>query len=141
LGDKPAILLSGFLHGTWHLPLMLLTPFYVAEGNRWLTVPLFLLLLTAAGAIYGALRLATGSLWPAVILHVTFSVFLGLSSTLSVMRSPLGIYLVGESGVLTLGLTAVIAFWFMQRWLAKKELGWAGIVDKDEMVIPVNPVN
>jgi uncharacterized protein len=116
LGDTQAILLSGFLHGVWHLPLILLTPFYLAEGNRWLTIPLFLLLLTAAGAIYGALRLATGSLWPVIILHAAFNAFLGLCTALTAMRSPLAIYLVGESGVLTLAVTAVAALWIMQRY-------------------------
>jgi uncharacterized protein len=141
LGDKQAILLSGFLHGVWHLPLILLTPFYLAQGNRWLTIPLFLLLLTAAGAIYGALRLATGSLWPAVILHATFNAFLGLFATLTVMRSPLGIYLVGESGVLTLMVTAVAAFWFIQRWPAAKVYRVAEFVDKDETLNPVDPLS
>jgi uncharacterized protein len=139
LGDKQAIILSGFLHGVWHLPLILLTPFYLAEGNRLLTVPLFLLLLTAAGAIYGTLWLATGSLWPGVILHGAFNVFLGLFTTLTVMRSPLAIYMIGESGVLTLVLTAVAAFWIMQRWPVTKVHGLVGFVDKGESVNPVNP--
>jgi uncharacterized protein len=138
LGGKQAIILSGFLHGVWHLPLILLTPFYLAEGNRLLTVPLFLLLLTAAGAIYGTLRVATGSLWPGVILHGAFNVFLGLFTTLTVMQSPLGFYLVGESGVLTLVLTAVVAFWLMQRWSVTKVSGLAGFVDKGESTNPVN---
>jgi uncharacterized protein len=141
LGDTRAILLSGFLHGLWHLPLILLTSFYLAEGNPWLTIPLFLLLLTAAGCIYGKLRLATGSLWPGVILHASFNVLLGVFTTLTVLRSPLGIYLVGESGVLTLMITAVAAFWFIQRWPATKVHRLAGFVDKDETVNPVNPLS
>lgn len=32
--------LSGFLHGVWYLPLILLTSFYLAEGNPLLTIPL-----------------------------------------------------------------------------------------------------
>lgn len=141
LGDKRAILLSSFLHGVWHLPLILLTPFYLAEGNRLLTIPLFLLLLTAAGAIYGTLRLVTGSLWPGVVLHSAFNVFLGLFTTLTVMRSPFAIYMIGESGVLTLVLTAVVAFWLMQRWPVTKVQGLAGFVDKGELVDPVNPLS
>lgn len=141
LGDKQAIILSGFLHGVWHLPLILLTPFYLAEGNRLLTVPLFLLLLTAAGAIYGTLRLATGSLWPGVILHGAFNVFLGLFTTLTVMRSPFAIYMIGESGVLTLVLTSAVAFWLVQRWTVTKVQGLAGFVDKGESENPVNPLS
>lgn len=141
LGDTQAILLSGFLHGVWHLPLIFLTSFYLAEGNPWLTIPLFLLLLTAAGALYGKLSLATGSLWPGVILHASFNAFLGLFITLTMMRSPLAIYLVGESGVVTLGVTAVVARWFMQRWPGTKVHRWAGLADKSESVNPANPLS
>jgi len=120
LGPTKAVLISGFLHGTWHLPLILLTSFYLTEGNRLLTIPLFLMLLTAAGVMYGMLRLTTNSLWPSVILHAAFSAFLDVFATSTVARSPLTIYLVGESGVLTLVVTAGVAFWFLQHWLNKR---------------------
>lgn len=38
--------LVGFLHGVWHLPLMLLTTAYNPAGNRLIVVPLFLAVLT-----------------------------------------------------------------------------------------------
>jgi len=41
LGPKRAVILSGFLHGTWHLPILLLTPFWTVGGNRFLTIPVF----------------------------------------------------------------------------------------------------
>jgi len=115
LGPKRAVILSGFLHAAWHLPLSLLTPFYVAEGNRFLTVPIFLLLLTAAGVIYGVLRLETDSIWPGTILHGAFNAFWDVFAGLTVLSSPIAVYLVGESGLLTLLATAAVAFWFLQR--------------------------
>ncbi|HRQ42549.1 MAG TPA: type II CAAX endopeptidase family protein [Chloroflexota bacterium] len=115
LGSKRAITLSGFLHAIWHLPIIYLTPFYLAEGSRFLTIPIFLLLLTAAGVIYGVLRLETESIWPSTILHGAFNAFLGVFTTLTVQSSPVAIYLVGESGVLTLLSTAVVALWLLQR--------------------------
>jgi membrane protease YdiL (CAAX protease family) len=120
LGSTKAVVISGFLHGTWHLPLILLTSFYLTEGNRLLTIPLFLLLLTAAGVMSGVLRLTTDSLWPSVILHATFNAFLGVFATLTVARSPLTIYIIGESGVLTLAAAASVAFWFLHRSLNTK---------------------
>jgi len=117
LESTKAVVISGFLHGTWHLPLILLTSFYLTEGNRLLTIPLFLMLLTAAGVMYGVLRLTTDSLWPSVIFHATFNAFLGVFATLTVARSPMTVYIIGESGVLTLAVTAGVAFWFLQRWL------------------------
>lgn len=115
LGPKRAVIISGFLHGTWHLPLILLTPFYISEGNPLLTVPMFLLLITAAGAVYGWLRITTNSLWPPAILHGAFNAFLDMFARLTVFASSLAIYLVGESGVLTLMATTAVAFWFLRR--------------------------
>jgi len=120
LGSTKAVVISGFLHGTWHLPLILLTSFYLTEGNRLLTIPLFLMLLTASGMMSGVLRLTTDSLWPSVIFHATFNAFLGVFATLTVARSPMTIYIIGESGVLTLAVAAGVAFWFLQRWLNKR---------------------
>jgi len=40
---------------------MLLTPFWTIANSRFLTIPVFLLLLTAAGTIYGALQLRPSS--------------------------------------------------------------------------------
>lgn len=117
LGSTKAVLISGFLHGTWHLPLILLASFYLTEGNRLLTIPLFLMLMTAAGVMYGVLRLTTDSLWPSVILHAAFNAFLGVFATLTAARSPLTIYIIGESGILMLAVTAGVAFWLLQHWL------------------------
>lgn len=115
LGTKRALIFSGFLFGTYHLPIIFLTPFYMNEGSRLLTIPLFLLVLTAAGVIYGALRLAANSIWPSTILHGASNTFLDVFTTLTVLSSPAAIYLVGESGILTLIFTALVALWFIQR--------------------------
>jgi len=33
------VLLTGLLHGIFHLPLILLTPFYHSAGNKLIVVP------------------------------------------------------------------------------------------------------
>lgn len=115
LGTNRALILSGFLFGTWHLPLIFLTPFYIGDGNRLLTVPIFLLLITAAGIIYGVMRLQSDSIWPSTILHGAFNSMLGIFEALTVMSTPFVIYLVGESGLLTLLATAAVALWLTRR--------------------------
>jgi membrane protease YdiL (CAAX protease family) len=115
MGHHRALLLSGFLHGAWHLPLMLLTPYYHGAGNRWIIIPLFLLTLTAAGVFYGYLRLTSASTWPAALAHGAFNTLWGQFSALTVaVASPLVLeYLAGESGLLTLIGTAVLAGWLL----------------------------
>jgi membrane protease YdiL (CAAX protease family) len=116
LGRRRALLLSGLLHGVWHMPLLLLTPFYHGLGDRWIVVPLFLLTLTAAGMFYGYLRLTTESVWPAAIAHSSFNVFWDMFSKLTVAVSPLALeYLAGETGVFTLLGTAVVSGWLVYR--------------------------
>src|SRR6266545_4101445 len=110
LGPRRALLLSGLLHGLWHLPLILLTPYYHSIGNLLITLPLFLATLTLAGVFYGLLRLTTGSVWPAAIAHRALNVFWNRLAAITVTTSPLLVeYLAGEAGLLTLIGVAIVA--------------------------------
>lgn len=115
-GPKRALLISGFLHGVWHLPIILLTPFYPIEGNLFIVITLFLLTLTAAGVIYGYIRLAADSLWLPTIFHGAFNSFWDLFSSITIAVSPVAVqYLSGEAGLLTFLGTAVAAAYFIYR--------------------------
>ena len=61
LGRTRALLVTGLVWAAWHLPLIFLTPLYHADGNRWLTVPLFVATIVAGSFFFGYLRLWTGS--------------------------------------------------------------------------------
>jgi membrane protease YdiL (CAAX protease family) len=99
----------------WHLPLILLTTACSPIGNRFIVVPLFLAVLTAAGVLYGYLRDAFGSLWPVVIAHGTFNAVLGMLAGAAVAEYPaLAAYLTGETGIFTL-LAIVIVAWVLVR--------------------------
>jgi membrane protease YdiL (CAAX protease family) len=116
LGAKRALLISGFLHGLWHLPIILLTPFYPTEGNLFIVIVLFLLTLTAAGGVYGYLRLASNSLWPPTIFHGAFNAFWDLFATSTIALAPIAAqYLSGEAGLLTFLGTTVAAAYFIYR--------------------------
>lgn len=116
LGAGPAMLVSGLLHGVWHLPVIILTPFYHGGGNLLIIIPLFLLTLTLAGICYGHLRLTTSSIWPAALAHSGFNIFWERFNSFTNTSSPLALeYLAGESGVLTLAALAIVAGWFAYR--------------------------
>ena len=113
---QQAVLISGLLHALWHLPVIFLTPYYHSEGSPLIVTPLFLLTLTAAGVIYGYLRLTYNSLWPAAILHKAVNAYWDVFAAFTVASSPLATeYLGGESGLLTLLPTAVLAGWCLMR--------------------------
>lgn len=116
LGTRPAVLLTGLLHGIFHLPLILLTPFYHGEGNRLIIVPLFLLTLTLAGVVFGYLRLTTNSTWPPTLMHLAWNNYWEILNSLTVAVSPVALeYLAGESGLLTIIALAVVAGWLLPR--------------------------
>jgi membrane protease YdiL (CAAX protease family) len=100
MGLVPAMLAVGFLHGVWHLPLLLTTDYYHATGNPWIVAPLFLLTMTLAGVFYGFLRVWTGSVWPVAIAHSAVNMAWALSSEVSATQSPVVLeYIGGESGL------------------------------------------
>jgi uncharacterized protein len=116
LGHGRALLLSGLLHAIWHLPILVLTPYYHDAGNLLIVVPLFLATLTLAGVFYGYLRLTTGSVWPATLAHGAFNAFWNTFTMFTVTTSPLALeYLAGETGVMPLTATAVVAGWVAYR--------------------------
>jgi membrane protease YdiL (CAAX protease family) len=122
LGVKRALLISGFLHGVWHLPIIFLTPFYPTEGNLFIVITLFLLTLTAAGVIYGYLRLASDSLWPPTLFHGAFNGFWDLFATVTIPVAPVAVqYLSGETGLLTFLGTAGAAAYFIYRLQQRPE--------------------
>lgn len=105
---RAAPALVGFLHGVWHLPLMLLTTAYHPVGNRFIVVPIFLATLTVAGIFFGYLRDASGSIWPVIITHGTFNAVLGTLDDSAVSDTPLTAeYLTGETGLFTLAAVMI----------------------------------
>ena len=80
--------------------------------------PLFVATIVAAAFVYGDLRIATGSTWPASIAHGVHNASWGALGALTVTSSPVLVneYLAGDTGVLILLATVVAAFW-LRRWL------------------------
>ena len=103
IGLVPAMLVVGLAQGVWHLPLMLLTPFYHSGGNPMIVVPFFLITLTLAGVFYGYLRVWTGSVWPVAIAHAVYNFVWNVGSEFVQAKSPETMeYIGGESGVLVI---------------------------------------
>jgi uncharacterized protein len=96
-----AMLIVGFLHGVWHLPILLTTNYYHSTGNPWIVTPLFLITVTLAGIFYGFLRIWTGSVWPVAIAHGAANTAWNISSQVSQTKSPLVLeYVGGEGGII-----------------------------------------
>lgn len=118
LGRNKALAITGLVHAAWHLPLILLTSLYHSDGNLLIILPLFIATIVAAGFIYGDLRIATGSIWPASIAHGVHNASWAALAGLTITSSPVLVneYLAGDNGVFILMTTIVAAFW-LRRWL------------------------
>ena len=101
LGRKRALLVSGLVWATWHMPLIFLTSL-IPLGNKVISVPLFYAAVVAASFFYGYLRLASGSLWPSSIAHAVHNSAWGLMVAFTATSSPVLVnnYLLGDSGIL-----------------------------------------
>ena len=116
LGLRVALVVSGFLHGAFHLPAILGTTLYHSQGDPLIVIPLFLATLTMAGICYGYLRLTTGSVWPAALAHSAFNIFWDRLNGATHAIAPRMIeYLAGESGAITLTALTIAAAWLAWR--------------------------
>lgn len=109
LGERRALLLSGLMHGLWHLPVVLLTSLYLPAGNRAVVIPMFLISVAAGGVLMGWLRLRTDSVWPAVLAHSAHNVAIAWLAGLLAGDETTMEYLAGEAGVVPVTAYAVIA--------------------------------
>ena len=109
LPRRRAAVAVGFVHGLFHLPLILFTTTYDSVGNRWVVAPLVLLSVTSAGVFYAWLKDRSGSVWPVAFAHATVNVFID-GSGLVVILTPIALaYTATESGLATFAAITAIA--------------------------------
>lgn len=76
LGTVSALLVSGVIWGLWHAPLILLGYNY-PEAPGWLGLVCTVVMCILVGAVFGWLRLRSGSVWPAALAHAAFNAAAG----------------------------------------------------------------
>jgi len=72
LGPVRAILISGVVWGLWHAPVILLGYNY-PDAPGWLGLTAMVGMCILIGAVFGWLRLRSGSVWPAALAHAAFN--------------------------------------------------------------------
>lgn len=112
LGRSRAMLVIGAVWTAWHLPYILLTPNYHAEGNRVLVLALFCGSVLAVSFLFGYLRITSDSVWPAVLAHFAHNLTFAMLTTYAIStRHPVAVneYLAGDTGLLVLVGTVICA--------------------------------
>jgi len=115
VSKRKAALVVGFLHGMFHVPLMVFTTTYNSIGSRWIVVPTVVVTITAAGVFYAWLKERSGSVWPVALAHGTVNVLIdGLAY--AVVLSPVAFaYTATESGFATMAAAIAVAAFLLVR--------------------------
>jgi membrane protease YdiL (CAAX protease family) len=107
---RRAAVLTGFVHGCFHLPLALIATTYDQHGSRWLIAPMMVAVITAGGVFYAYLWDRSHSVWPAAIAHGTVNTAFSLGAGAVVASSQADLaYVAGEGGIATFAVVGVTA--------------------------------
>jgi membrane protease YdiL (CAAX protease family) len=120
LGRTRALFLVGLVFATWHMPLIFIAPAQAKflTGNLLLFFPLFYGTVVAGSFFFGYLRIYTGSIWPASIAHAVHNAVWNVVGAFTLTAFPVlvGVYLVGDFGLLILIGTVFGAIWVGHRF-------------------------
>lgn len=124
LGDRAAMLVVGLVWAAWHVPYIVFTPYYHADGARWIVLPLFTGSVIAFSFLMGRLRTMSGSVWPAVLAHFAHNASFAMIGThLLTTGRPVLVneYLAGDTGLFVLlGTVACVALIGFSRSSARR---------------------
>ncbi|MCA9640187.1 MAG: CPBP family intramembrane metalloprotease, partial [Myxococcales bacterium] len=104
---KP-VLSSGLIWGFWHLPLIL-SGQYASGPHPMLSALLFMVSIVAAGYFVARLRLESGSVWPAILMHSAWNSI--IQGAFDGATQGQGSF-VGESGVFVASFSVLVALGF-----------------------------
>jgi membrane protease YdiL (CAAX protease family) len=99
-GVPAPILVSSLVWGLWHVPLFLWGGFVHDGPAPTVVTGLLLCTTTAFGYVIGRLRLDTGNVWPAVVLHIVWNTVIQTGFDSAAMGEGRALW-IGETGILT----------------------------------------
>jgi membrane protease YdiL (CAAX protease family) len=105
-GVPQPIAVSSLIWGAWHIPLVLWAGF-ADSASPLFSAAVLMVTTFALGYVLARMRLATGSIWPAIALHVAWNTIIQAGFDPLVTGAQKTLW-VGETGVLT-ALTLVVA--------------------------------
>jgi membrane protease YdiL (CAAX protease family) len=110
--------LVGLVWGAWHLPFLYAFWTYLTPEMLWAFVPLFLAGTVSQSIVYGEIRLATHSVWPAWAMHAignTVANTLLLSGFVQLRPGSELWFSLGAEGVVSIVLMFAVGLWLHRR--------------------------
>ena len=115
VSKRKAALVVGFIHGMFHVPLMVFTTTYNNVGSRWVVVPTVVVTITAAGVFYAWLKDRSGSVWPVSLAHGTVNVLIDGAAYVVVLSPVAFAHTATESGLVTMAAAIAVAGFLLVR--------------------------
>jgi membrane protease YdiL (CAAX protease family) len=112
LGRWANHLLVGLIWGAWHIPYVAVFWDFTDESLTTL-VPRLMVGTVIVAVVYGEIRLATGSVWPAVLMHATGNAFvfaLLADDVLDLAGSTPRVFSLGADGIVVIAASALGAY-------------------------------
>jgi CAAX protease family protein len=118
LPPRRASLIVGIVQAGFHLPLLLIAAGYDSAGSRWIVVPGVMIVISAAGIVFGWLRIRSASLIPVLLAHAAVNVCLLEAPTLVADHPAVAAALTGEGGIITAVTVIAVAatVWHLATW-------------------------
>jgi uncharacterized protein len=113
-GVPKPLFVSGLIWALWHFPLIL-SGAYASGAFPLLSAGLFIFTTMGIAVVAGVLRLRSGSVWPAIVLHSAWNSMIQNPFDRSSV-GPTATLWVGESGVLVAVTTFVVGLIVYQWW-------------------------
>jgi len=113
-GVPQPLFVSGLIWAVWHLPLIL-SGVYASGPFPLLSAGLFIVTVMGLAMVAGVLRLRSGSVWPAIVLHAAWNAIIQNPFDRSSV-GPGATLWVGESGVLVAAVSFIVGLIVYQWW-------------------------
>lgn len=114
LGRKRAVLYGGMIWACWHMPLII-AGLYQSETKLWYGLPMFAIVVTLLSGVMAWLRMVSGSVIPALMIHASHNLFdQSIFQTMSTNENVP--YLAGERGIITaICLAIIVTYYFTKK--------------------------
>lgn len=115
---KKAVLVSGLIWAVWHMPIMIAGE-YMPGTPLWYQLPLFTIEVLCIATVMSVLRMISGSVWPAVLVHASHN-YVDQVVCMTLTDSKTSPYFVGETGIITVVVSILVTLIVVMIYRKKK---------------------
>ena len=124
---RNTMLISGGIWALWHMPLILFADYSLSGAPTWYAVIMFVIMVMGITFAFGWLRLKSGSLWPAAVLHASHNLFIQTIFTPLTGQNAITPYIIDEFGIGLAIMGILVAILFLRK--------------KDQLPTPIVSIN